>query len=103
MLGDIQIYDDGVSNLGATDNYVVASGTAAAKIKAGEPVYIAANGAGVATALATNLPSSANSASTISGVAAIRNPREHGEELLQLSGATIYNPKSAIHVSKNRT
>jgi len=70
MLGDIQIYDDGVSNLGATDNYVVASGTAAAKIKAGEPVYIAANGAGVATALATNLPSSANSASTISGIAA---------------------------------
>lgn len=69
MLGDITIYDDGVGYPGSTDNFVVANGTCAQKIKAGEPVYIAADGAGVATALATNLPSSANAASTIGGIA----------------------------------
>lgn len=71
MLGDIQIYEDGAFGYpGDVDGYVVASGTAAKKIKAGEPVYIAVDGDGTATALATNLPSSANAASNISGIAA---------------------------------
>jgi hypothetical protein len=71
MLGDIQIYEDGAFGYpGDVDGYVVASGTCANKIKAGEPVYIAVDGNGTATALATNLPTSANAASCISGIAA---------------------------------
>lgn len=71
MLGDIQIYDEGAFGYpGDLGTFAVAAGTCAQKIKAGEPVYIAVNGGGVATALATNLPSSANAASNISGIAA---------------------------------
>jgi hypothetical protein len=69
MLGDIQIYDEGAFGYPGDDIAVVASGTVASKIKAGEPLYIAVNGGNVATALATNLPSSANAASNISGIA----------------------------------
>lgn len=70
MLGDIQLYDNGGVQYFGDITYKVTSGTAAKKIKAGEPVYIAVDGDGYATALATNLPSSANAASNISGIAA---------------------------------
>ena len=70
MLGDIQIYDEGAFGYPGDDIAVVAAGTAANKIKAGEPIYIAVNGGNVATALATNLPTAANAASNISGIAA---------------------------------
>lgn len=68
MLNDIQIYDEALGYPG-DDVAVVAAGTVASKIKAGEPIYIAVAGGNVATALATNLPSSANAASNISGIA----------------------------------
>lgn len=69
MLNDITIYDEAAFGYPGDDVAVVAAGTAAAKIKAGEPLYIAVAGGNVATALATNLPSSANAASNISGIA----------------------------------
>lgn len=70
-VNDITIYEDGAFGYpGDVDGYVVAAGTCAQKIKVGEPVYIAVDGDGTATALATNLPSSANAASNISGIAA---------------------------------
>ena len=69
MRGDIKTYDYGAFGYPGDDVAVVGSGTCAAKIKAGEPIYIAVNGGNVATALATNLPSSANAASNISGIA----------------------------------
>jgi hypothetical protein len=68
MQGDITIYDDGHGFPGCFEA-IVAAGTCAQKIKAGEPVYIAVDGDNTATALATNLPSSANAASNISGIA----------------------------------
>jgi hypothetical protein len=68
MKGDITIYDDSHGFPG-TFTAIVASGTTANKINAGEPVYIAVDGDNTATALATNLPSSANAASNISGIA----------------------------------
>ena len=70
MKGDIQIFDEGLGYPG-DEIAVVAAGTCAAKIKQGEPLYIAVNGGNVATALATNLPSSANAASNISGIASV--------------------------------
>lgn len=70
MLGDIQVYSDGAfGQIGDDLVLPVAAGTAAAKIKAGEPVRADLGAARTATALATNLPSSANLASTIAGIA----------------------------------
>lgn len=69
MKNDITIYDLGAFGYPGDDVAVVAAGTVATKIKCGEPLYIAVNGGNVATALATNLPSSAASANTISGIA----------------------------------
>ena len=71
MLGDIQVYTDGAFGQTGDDMILpVAAGTVAAKIKAGEPVYAALGGSGrAATALATNLPSSAALANTITGIA----------------------------------
>lgn len=54
-LGDITIYDEGAFGYPGDVEFVVASGTAAAKIKAGEPVSKAL-GAVAVTALATNKP-----------------------------------------------
>ena len=69
MLGDITIYSEGAFGYpGDLGTFAVASGTCAQKIKAGEPVYIVV-GSDTATALATNLPTSANAASNISGIA----------------------------------
>ena len=69
MKNDITIYDEGAFGYPGDEEAIVAAGTCATKIKAGEPIYIAVNGDNVATALATNLPSSANAASNISGIA----------------------------------
>lgn len=70
MLGDITIYTEGSGSLGDTMLLPVASGTAAQKIKAGEPVSATLGGTGrTATALATNLPTSGSLANTIAGIA----------------------------------
>jgi hypothetical protein len=69
MKGDITIYDEGLGFPG-DDVFPVASGTCAQKIKEGEPVLATLGGTGrAATALATNLPSSAALANTITGIA----------------------------------
>jgi cellobiose-specific phosphotransferase system component IIB len=69
MLGDIQIYDDGVFGNTGVRTYAVASGTTANKINAGEPVFMALDQIYV-TALATGYPTSASQATTILGIAA---------------------------------
>lgn len=69
MKGDITIYDDGHGFPGTFSATVATGSNAYRAINAGEPVYIAVDGDGVATALATNLPTSADLAHTISGIA----------------------------------
>jgi hypothetical protein len=69
MLGDIQIFDEGAFGYPGDDIAVVAAGTCAQKIKAGEPLYIAVNGGNVATALVTSYPTSGDAAHNISGIA----------------------------------
>lgn len=55
MVGDITLYSEGAFGYPGDVEYVVASGTCAAKIKAGEPVAKALAGV-VVTAMATNKP-----------------------------------------------
>jgi hypothetical protein len=55
MLGDITLYDDAAFGQPGEVEFVVVSGTAAQKIKAGEPVLKALAGVAV-SALATNKP-----------------------------------------------